>query len=377
LERVNYYYVNHTIFGANLHQIPLGLYPPLYHATLTALLYASGTGPVYLPPNPQGYSPNVLMFHALRLVSVLFGLGTVLVTYLIGKIVFRGNSRFALLAAAINAFIPQFTFMSGALNYDSMVSFFSALSLYFLLLELSSPDFSFTTNFKCGLAGGAAMLTKYNGAFLLLLAPAALVVKRCFLGVGNNRKLVVSTVVSVGGMLLVAGWYYLRIFMLYGSFTRFPRPVRSFSSTFFTGGGFFEILFRSFWFAFGSMNIWAPRATYYVLAMLSGFSLIGVAHSLKESYDEDRTRLVLLSTCIVGVLIVVAGVIYFNLHFDDPQGRYLFPAISAISVLLLEGSREFGKRFLRTMTLFPVLLVLLIFFLDLGGLIYLFQLYIG
>lgn len=366
LARVNYYYVNHTLGGA-----PLGLYPPLYHATLAALLYASGAGPLYLPLTSQG----VLMFHALRLVSVLFGLGTVLVTYLIGKVVFRGKSKFALLAAATNAFIPQFTFISGALNYDSMVSFFSALSLYFLLAELSSTDFSFKTNLKCGLAGGAAMLTKYNGAFLLPLAPAALVAKRYFLGVGDNRKLTVSAVVSVGGMLLVAGWYYLRLFILYGSFTMFPNSVRSLSDTYFTSGGFFEVLFVSFWFAFGWMNIFAPRATYFVLALLSGFALVGVAYSLKESYNEDRTRLVLLSTCVVGVLIVLAGVIYFNLHFNQPQGRYMFPAISAISVLLVEGSREFGKRSLRNLTLFPILLVVLIFFLDLGGLIYLSQLY--
>jgi 4-amino-4-deoxy-L-arabinose transferase-like glycosyltransferase len=393
LARVNYYYVNRTIFDANLHHMPLGLYPPLYHATLAALLYASGTGPLFLPLKPQGYSPQrftffnhstldrnlsspgVLTFHALRLVSVLFGLGTVLVTYLTGKIVFHGKLRFALLAAATNAFIPQFTFISSALNYDSMVSFLSALSLYFLLAELSSPDFSLKTNLKCGLAGGAAMLTKYNGAFLLPLAPAALIVKRYFVGVGNNRKLAVSAVVCVGGMLLVAGWYYLEAFIFYGSFTRFPSPVRGFSSTFFTNGEFFEILFRSFWFAFGWMNIWAPRVTYFVLALLSGFALVGVAYSLKESYNEDRARLLLLSTCMIGVLIVLAGVIYFNFHFVEPQGRYMFPAISAISVLLVEGLRKFGNRFLRNTSLFPVLLVVLIFFLDLGGLIFLSQLY--
>ncbi|HID86254.1 MAG TPA: flippase-like domain-containing protein, partial [Anaerolineae bacterium] len=79
---------------------------------------------------------TVLAAHLARLLSVLMGAGTVLCTYLLALEIFPGRRALAAGAAAINAFNPQFLFISAAINNDVAVTLFSSLALWLLVRTL-------------------------------------------------------------------------------------------------------------------------------------------------------------------------------------------------------------------------------------------------
>lgn len=267
LARINYYYSNHTLGDANLGWLPIGIEPPLYHAALAALLYLTGLGSVNLQLKWHGYqpqsvavfdhssadrdlhSPPVFAFHLLRLVSVCMGAGTVVAAYLTARVFFKKRSNFALLAAAVTAFIPQFTFIASAVNYDSMVSLFSTLMLYYLAKELTSTNSVKKDSLSCGAMGGAAMLTKFTGAFVMPVAALGLLGKRLIIKTRDGRELAANSGILFGTIMLLSGWFYVRNFLLYGAAVVQPATNsaehQALLTSYFTGGSFIRVLLRA------------------------------------------------------------------------------------------------------------------------------------
>jgi len=62
---------------------------------------------------------TALAMHLARFLSVLMGLGTVLLTYALGRELFPATPAIALAAAAFTAFNPMFLFISGVINSDN------------------------------------------------------------------------------------------------------------------------------------------------------------------------------------------------------------------------------------------------------------------
>ena len=75
------------------------------------------------------YRDGALAWHLLRLLSVAMGAGTVWATYALGLLVFPGRPQLAVAAAAFNAFLPEFLFISGAVSNDNLVTMLSGLTL--------------------------------------------------------------------------------------------------------------------------------------------------------------------------------------------------------------------------------------------------------
>ena len=63
---------------------------------------------------------TTLAVHVARLFSIVLGLGTVLVTYQLARAIFPDWPLIALGAAALNAFLPMFLFISGSVNNDNL-----------------------------------------------------------------------------------------------------------------------------------------------------------------------------------------------------------------------------------------------------------------
>ena len=397
LARINYYYSNHTLGDANLGWLPIGIEPPLYHAALAALLYLTGLGSVNLQLKWHGYqpqsvavfdhssadrdlhSPPVFAFHLLRLVSVCMGAGTVVAAYLTARVFFKKRSNLALLAAAVTAFIPQFTFIASAVNYDSMVSLFSTLMLYYLAKELTSANFVKKGSLSCGVMGGAAMLTKFTGGFVMPVAALGLLGKRLIIKTRDGRELAANSGILFGTIMLLSGWFYVRNFLLYGAAVVQPATSsaehQALLISYFTGGSFFRVLFASFWFYFGWMSIQAPLWVYVCLALFSGLAIAGLAFSIAESYVKNKTHFLVQIMFLAAGLMVFAGVVYFNLHYLQPQGRYLFPAIAPISILTIEGLAKTSDRIMKNQYMLPALMVAFLLMIDIGGLLLLTQVY--
>ncbi len=158
---------------------------------------------------------TALAVHVARLLSALMGAVTVLTTALIAREVFPAWPQVTLAAAALNAALPMFTFISGTVNNDNLANMLAGL-LTWQVMRLGRKDAapSWWTYAGLGVLAGAALLTKLSLGLLALLVALALL--RLSILRRDWRPLVVGGAISGGVALALAGWWYLRNMQLYG-----------------------------------------------------------------------------------------------------------------------------------------------------------------
>jgi 4-amino-4-deoxy-L-arabinose transferase-like glycosyltransferase len=316
-------------------------------------------------PDTDGwpYTGLSLAVHAARLVSIALGMITVWATYKLARQLFSpaytiesrgadqpasGQLGLAIAAASLVAFNPQFLFISSALNNDNAVTALSSLALLAVVTYYSRPR-SLGWVLGMGILAGLAMLTKTTGLAVLGLIVGVLILKAIRQGRYARLWLDVGLVIIVAA--LIGGWWYLRNALLYDDpfLSRYmqrwltnegaPRTAIGILHRFQQG----EV---SFWGTFGWLNITWDEWIYTILrtwTRLSGLGLLVLAMRwlLYRSPLKPGSRphvagppllLILAWTAMVAALltqwILVAGGL---------QGRLLFPAISALAVLLIAG----------------------------------------
>ncbi|HID54593.1 MAG TPA: hypothetical protein EYP41_21460, partial [Anaerolineae bacterium] len=80
---------------------------------------------------------TLLAVRIVRLFSVLLGAATVYLTYRIGREAVPDRLEIGLGAAAVNAFMPMFIFISGAVNNDNLAIPLASLALLLLIRMIS------------------------------------------------------------------------------------------------------------------------------------------------------------------------------------------------------------------------------------------------
>jgi len=301
------------------------------------------------------YRGTTLALHIARWLSLLFGAGTVWGTYLIVRQVLPAHTALALGAAGVNAFIPQFLFISSSASNDSLISFLAALTLLTLVRVINgqmtrdktsdrsghlSPD-----HLSLGFVLGLAALTKLSG--LALLGLSGLVLTWIAWQRRSWRYLLTGGLVVGGLTAALAGWWYVRNVWLYGDVTGLNAMLQvvgrrdDFAANASALWGEFAGVRTSFWGLFGWFSLSLPEPVYWVL---DGLSVLGgaglVIRLLRRCTGGERggqraalnLGLLLLWTAIVGVLLVR----WTSLTLGS-QGRLLFPALPAIVSALVIG----------------------------------------
>jgi len=313
------------------------------------------------------YRGTALAMHIVRLLSVLLSGITVLATYLIALELFPDWKPLALGAAAINAFNPQFLFIGARISNDTAVTAFSALALLGTIRLLKRGA---TTGrlVWLGVTLGLALLSKISALALLPLVAVGLVIRairqRSFVSLAKWGLVVFPLA------FLIAWWPYLRNWLLYRDplatnvwlatvNLRLPTPSLIELSDEFWG---LEI---SFWAVFGWMNILVHEIIYQSLAAMTRLAALGLlllvvrqfvgskvmANSkwrianrwtlLGSGKQLDRpAQLGLLLLGLWFVLTFVSLLRFMQIQFGA-QGRYLFPAVPAISILIFLGLDQF------------------------------------
>jgi hypothetical protein len=313
------------------------------------------------------YRGTALAMHIVRLLSVLFSGITVLTTYLIALEIFPEWKPLALGAAALNAFNPQFLFIGARISNDTAVTAFSALVLLGTVRLLKR---GVTTGrlIWLGVTLGLALLSKISALALLPLVAVGLIIRA--IRQRSFGSLVKWGLVVCSLAFLIAWWPYLRNWLLYRDplatnvwlasvRLRWPTPNLKELSEEFWG---LEI---SFWAVFGWMNILVHEVIYQSLAAMMRLTALGLLLLVVRQFVGNKVmansewriankciflgsgrrldrpaQLGLLLLELWLALVFISLLRFMQIQFGA-QGRYLFPAIPAISIFILLGLNQF------------------------------------
>ena len=296
------------------------------------------------------YRGTVLAAHLVRFLSVLMGAGTVLCTYLVARRLFPEPDWLAPAAAALNAFTPQFIFISASINNDALATLLAALSLW-LLVCIVQDGVPTARLVALGAVLGLAALTKLNA--LVLMPLAALVLMALAWRRDHRWAFIHWGMWSFSASAAVGGWWYARNWLLYGEpfglklmFAVMPvHPQRP------TAQRLLHLLdgaLKSFWGVFGWFNIVMEPWLYTAFEIGLVLAAIGLVRVLyRHSSGERRGQLVGLGLLIVwSAAFVVALAGWSQARY--PQGRLLFPAMPAMATLwVLAFAQWFPARYAR------------------------------
>lgn len=335
--------------------------PPLYYLVAAGISRLTGLEPIAVEPtrNPGfrwygGVQENKYLhpateapplsgtaasLHWMRLLSVVLGAGTVLLVYVMAASGGAGPHSAALTAALV-AFLPQFTFISAGLNNDNLANTLSAGSLACLTWAARDPRRPAAWA-AAGCLAGLGVAAKFT---CLILLPAGLIAAALLLRGGPRSR---AALTFLGPAMAIPMPVWARNFWLVGdpfgagaqaeTLHNLLDQKNLFSTYFLVE--FPTVLFRSFWGTFGWMSLRMPAWWY---AACLAVALAAAAGLMLMRRDAATRRLhLLLGTAVV---IQIGQVVAYNMTFTQAQGRFLFPVIGPIAMLMAAGLAEWGRR---------------------------------
>ncbi|MEW6232097.1 MAG: glycosyltransferase family 39 protein [Chloroflexota bacterium] len=322
-----------------------------------------------------------LAVHLIRLLSVLLGTTTVYLTYRIAMAVFPGNAALALGAASLTAFNPMFLFISASVNNDNLANALSSLALLqmILLVKRHSPNAQLQNNRRhhieprllLGVTLGLATLTKLSALGLIPLAvlAAAVIALRQWSwpegapgtspppGLGTSQAArtkpfhALTSIAAAFGrdcvlillpVAAIAGWWYVRNWQLYGDPTGL-NAMLAIAGTRPSPPGLWELVREeqegfliSYWGLFGAVNVLMDNWVYRLLNTLMAVAALGLALATLRALWARRFKLEFCKVALWPAIVLAALVRWTSLTLAS-QGRLMFPAIAALSLLLTLG----------------------------------------
>lgn len=352
-------------------------------------------------PAADPWSGTLLAVRIVRLFSVLLGGLTVYLTYRIASETAPGRREIALGATAINAFLPMFLFISGAVNNDNLALPLASLALLLMIRIVTRRR---TTYFpvrwwewvSVGVVVGLAALTKEGTLGLFPMAMGTAVVAAWQKWVAAERGLPVSGgamakgsgrargMEAVGVLLsaavlvllpavLVAGWWYYRNIVLYGDWLGWNAFIavlgeRGHPASIAQLWGERRGFMMSFWGLFGGVNVPMPLWVYAILNIILVTSVAGfMVYMARLTAGEWRlwrngngpwlARLLGPVERNFGLIVnlvfsaaVVYGLIQWATTTWSSQGRLVFTAISSLATLMALGLAGIGDLLDRLMS---------------------------
>jgi hypothetical protein len=374
-EPFHYAYVHHVATGQGLPRQPAEQYPhlahqeanqpPLYYFLVSVVtrwvpgddLAAFLRLNPHFAPVPWGYPDNqnyivhtdderwpysgtALAVHLARGISILLGAGTVYATFVLARLLFPGEGSLALGAMLVTALTPGFLFSSALVSNDALIIFLSSWTLV-LVARIWKGGARRWDPLLLGLLLGSAALTKLSGLLLWPFAALVLLLLAC-----RQRSGRLLTHVAVPALLLAAsicGWWYIRNGQLYGDPTGIGAMLDAIGRR---EPGFglrdvwaeFSGIRWSYWAVFGWFNLTLPAWLYRVYDLVAilaavGLGLYGV-RALRRGHAQGLLGILFLS---VWLLAMIVSLVRWTLLTPGSQGRLLYPAIGAVSVLFTRG----------------------------------------
>ncbi len=288
---------------------------------------------------------TALSVHVLRGLSLILGALSLFCTYQAARVLFPTQPIVALGAVTIQALIPQFLFISAAVSNDALAACVGAATLW-QAARVARGAHRMRNDMALGVLVGLAALTKLSGAAFALVAVVAVVIGAWSFvhpRVAFVRRVLRAGMVVALTAFVVAGWWYARNLLLYGDVTGLTRmlaivgqheqPLSLWDVLADTEG-----LRLSFWGVFGWFSILLPNLYYNVYDTLTLAALIGLSVMALRALALRSARVVSPPWLLpLSFLIVLLGVLRWGSITPGLAGRLLFPALSAIAILLSAG----------------------------------------
>jgi Predicted membrane protein (DUF2142) len=320
----------------------------------------------------------------MRLTSALIGALVVLFTFLLARELAPARPWLAVLAALLVAFEPMYGFVSGLVNNDVGVNA-AAAALELLLLRMLRRGITIPWGLLTGAVLAALPIVKGTGLSLYPVAGLVFIATLwrrharsdllAWLGLALGAVLVAAlsdlvlsglqpassatgtAAVSTNASAVREAFHHIPSYLSYlwqALFPRLPFMARYFPLP--THAGFvlfndpvFVIVVERGWGAFGWYDIFFPRWTYIVifLAMLLAVPA-GAWAARRERAWVRAHRLELLALIAVPVAVIVGFEAAYFTMVARPViaefGRYAFPAIGPVAILVVGALHAFGRR---------------------------------
>jgi hypothetical protein len=335
---------------------------PIYYAALAPAYVLAGSSP---------FSQLTLM----RLASALIGALTVLFTFLLARELAPGRPWLAVLAALLVAYEPMYGFISGAVNNDVGVNA-GAAALELLLIRglrrgvtlpwglltggllLALPlikGTAYSLYPVAGVAFAAALWRHHRRRDIAGWAGVALgvaVVHELSVHFANVFEASQGSAQGVGSQVGVADEALAHPLGYLAYLWEVFLPRLSFMAPHFESVGWpaFVIFVERGWGAFGWYDVLFPQWVYVVI--LCAMLLVPLLGVLAARVEWQFVRRNLLEAAIL-LLVPIAVVAGFEAAFYTtgarpflPEfGRYAFPAIGPLAVLVVASLHALGRRF--------------------------------
>ena len=334
----------------------------------------------------------------LRVINVIYSLGTVYVMYLLSKEIFKDKWK-RVLPVFFLTHTLMFVFLSSSINYDNLANLLSTLSIYFFVKFVKKDiNLKYLLLMLLSLCIGA--LTKSTVlpvALILVILSAVEIVKRKDevkkTKAGKELLLLIPIAIFVFLNLSLYGGNLLKYKTLEPSCTQiltheqclengvYYRNKVDYNATPINGPidvfnmiikgeriGPVRYFFR--WFPnlmskiFGIMGDSSLHLPYYLVALFILFFLAGAVLII-----SNKRKLTKIDKYLLTILLFYTAILFFtqnypmyltyNHYYLGLQGRYIFPVISIIYILLTKSFFFIKNKKLRNIVLisFSILLI--------------------
>lgn len=296
------------------------------------------------------YRGWALAWHLVRLLSIALGAVTVWAVYHLGRVLFPTRPAITLTMAALTAFTPQFLFMSAVINNDNAATAFSALLLWQMAALLHDTERAqfWKRSALLGLLLGLGLLSKANLIAMLPVVGLAILVAGLRLARSGPRLgsvfrgILVSLLLAFGLAGLLAGWYFVRNWQLFGdpmgwSFLLEINARREGPLTLDVLAWLFKGTFRSFW--LGWIGIAFDEVVYWIIGLACLVGIAGFVAWLLRRWRTlpGGTRWTLILLAFHAAITLGSLVQWTATVLGTDQGRLLYPILPAVMLVVAAG----------------------------------------
>lgn len=294
-----------------------------------------------------------------RLPNILYFITFLLLTWATLKkvFVFENTRKIAFISIVL---IPQIIFINAYVNSDGFSLMIGTFVVY-MWFKIFNEGLMWKNIILGSIALGFLASTKYN--YFILFPGTAIFILSSSKQLGW-KKIITFSFAALLGVAILSGWWYARNYFLYGDALGFSTVKKTFEilapnqsaladlgyNSFATlfGTNWSEWSFKSFFAVFGWTSITLPNIFYGAIFLFVALSFFGWLFHCVEIKNISKKILFKKSPLYLAFFFTITASIWLSLWtsvYNDfqPQGRYLFPAVIPIMIVIIKGIQRFNK----------------------------------